>query len=79
MDLFNMAQFFNFFIEKYLKKFFALPALPSNEKNFSNHHNSYKKGPNFARKTLLIPCFDKISKNSYHIFFLQQHAQNSND
>jgi hypothetical protein len=31
-----------------LKKFFVLPALPSNEKNSSNYHNSYIKGPNFA-------------------------------
>jgi hypothetical protein len=39
-----------------LKKFFVLPALPSNEKNSSNHHNSYNKGPNLAsRKALLIP------------------------
>jgi hypothetical protein len=30
-----------------LKKFFA-PALPSNEKNSSDHHNSYNKGPNLA-------------------------------
>jgi hypothetical protein len=26
----------------------VLPALPSNEKNSSNHHNSYNKGPNLA-------------------------------
>jgi hypothetical protein len=31
-----------------LKKFFALPALPSNENNSSNHHNSYNKGPNLV-------------------------------
>jgi hypothetical protein len=31
-----------------LKKFFVMPALPSNEKNSSNHHNSYNKGPNLA-------------------------------
>jgi hypothetical protein len=43
-----MAQFFIFFIEKYLKKFFALPALPSNEKKSSDHHNSYNKGPFLA-------------------------------
>jgi hypothetical protein len=43
-----MALFFNFFIEKYLKKFFVLPALPSNEKNSSDYHNSYNKGPNLA-------------------------------
>jgi hypothetical protein len=33
---------------EYLKKFFVLPALPSNEKNSSNHHNSYNKGPNLT-------------------------------
>jgi hypothetical protein len=31
-----------------LKKFFVLPGLPSNEKNSSDHHNSYNKGPNLA-------------------------------
>jgi hypothetical protein len=39
---------FFYFLEKYLKKFFVLPALPSNEKNSSDHHNSYNKGPNLA-------------------------------
>jgi hypothetical protein len=39
---------FFYFLENYLKKFFVLPALPSNEKNSSNHHNSYNKGPNLA-------------------------------
>jgi hypothetical protein len=39
---------FFYFLEKYLKKFFVLPALPSNKKNSSNHHNSYNKGPNLA-------------------------------
>jgi hypothetical protein len=32
--------------------------LPSNEKNSSDHHNSYNKGPNLAlasQKALLIP------------------------
>jgi hypothetical protein len=48
MDLSNMAQFFIFYLEKYLKNFFALPALPLNEKNSSDHHNSYNKGPNLA-------------------------------
>jgi hypothetical protein len=36
------------FLEKYLKNFFVLPGLPSNEKNSSDHHNSYNKGPNLA-------------------------------
>jgi hypothetical protein len=31
-----------------LKKFFVLPALPSNEKTSFDHHNSYNKGPNLA-------------------------------
>jgi hypothetical protein len=44
MDLSNMAQYYFIFLEKYLKKFFALPALPSDEMNSSNHHNSYNKG-----------------------------------
>jgi hypothetical protein len=44
-----MAQFFLiFFLEKYSKEFSVLPGLPSNEKNSSDHHNSYNKGPNFA-------------------------------
>jgi hypothetical protein len=43
-----MAQFLFLFLEKYLKNFFALPALPSNEKNSSDHHSSYNKGPNLA-------------------------------
>jgi hypothetical protein len=44
---------FFYFLEKYLKKFFVLPALPSNEKNSSNHHNSYNKGPNLAFFSLM--------------------------
>jgi hypothetical protein len=39
---------FIYFLEKYLKKFFALPALPSNEKNSFDYHNSYNKGPNLT-------------------------------
>jgi hypothetical protein len=35
-------------LEKYSKEFFVLPGLPSNEKNSSDHHNSYNKGPNLA-------------------------------
>jgi hypothetical protein len=37
-----------YFLEKYLKKFFVLPGLLSNEKNSSDHHNSYNKGPNLV-------------------------------
>jgi hypothetical protein len=39
---------FFYFLEKYSKKFFVLPALPSNEKNSSDHHNSYNEGPILA-------------------------------
>jgi hypothetical protein len=39
---------FFYFLENYLKKFFVLPGLPSNEKNSYDHHNSYDKGPNLA-------------------------------
>jgi hypothetical protein len=42
-----MAQFLSF-LEKCLKNFFVLPGLPSDEKNSSDHHNSYNKGPNLA-------------------------------
>jgi hypothetical protein len=37
-----------FSIEKYSKKFFVLPASPSNELSSSDHHNSYNKGPMLA-------------------------------
>jgi hypothetical protein len=43
-----MALFFIFYLKNKLKKFFVLPRLPSNEKNSSDHHNSYTKGPNLA-------------------------------
>jgi hypothetical protein len=39
---------FFYFLEKCLKKFFVLLALPSNEKNSFDHHNSYNEGPNLA-------------------------------
>jgi hypothetical protein len=58
MDLSNMAQFY-FILEKYLKKFFVLPTLPSNEENSSSHHNSYNKGPNLA-----FFSFTEIPSNS---------------
>jgi hypothetical protein len=62
-----MVQFLNIF-KKYLKKFFVLPGLPSNEKNSSDHHNSYNKGPNLACNGLLesplnFPSTKKVSKN----------------
>jgi hypothetical protein len=58
-----------------LKKFFVLPELPSNEKNSSNHHNSYNKGPNLVflsftenpSNSLLIIKFPKNHiTSSYH-------------
>jgi hypothetical protein len=54
-----------------LKKFFVLPALPSNEKNSFDHHNSYNKGPNLAffsfTEALLIPYLHKkIQKINIH-------------
>jgi hypothetical protein len=59
---------FFYFPEKYLKKFFVLPALPSNEKNSSNHRNPYNKGPNLAffsfKKSLYNSLLTiKFSKN----------------
>jgi hypothetical protein len=59
---------FFYFLEKYLKKFFVLPALPSNEKNSFDHHNSYIEGPNLAYNGLFenpfkSPTTKKVSKN----------------
>jgi hypothetical protein len=61
---------YNFFLfsKKYLRKFFVLPGLPSNEKNSFDHHNSYNKGPNLACNGLLesplnFPSTKKVSKN----------------
>jgi hypothetical protein len=63
------------FLEKYLKKFFVLPALPSNEKNSFDHHNSYNKGPNlaffsFTESPFISPLTIKFPKihitSSYH-------------
>jgi hypothetical protein len=70
-----MAQFFFYFLEKYLKKFFVLPTLPSNEKNSFDHYNSYKKGPNlvffsFIESSCNFLLTIKVPKNhitsSYH-------------
>jgi hypothetical protein len=46
----------------------VLPELPSNEKNSSDYHNSYNKGPNLAYNGLLesslnFPSTKKVSKN----------------
>jgi hypothetical protein len=71
-----MAQNVFIYLEKYLKKFFVLPALPSNEKNSSDHHNSYNRGPNLAffsftespSNSLLIIKFPKNHiTSSYHM------------
>jgi hypothetical protein len=39
---------FLLFSKKIFEEVFVLLALPSNEKDSSNHHNSYNKGPNLA-------------------------------
>jgi hypothetical protein len=46
----------------------VLPGLPSNEKNSSDHHKSYNKGPNLACNGLFespfkSPSTEKVSKN----------------
>jgi hypothetical protein len=69
-----MAQFSFIFLEKYLKKFFVLLGIPSNEKNSSDHHNSYSKGPNLAffsftkspSNSLSTIKFPKNHITSYH-------------
>jgi hypothetical protein len=58
----------------YLKKFFVLPALPSNEKNSSYYHNSYNKGPNLAFLSFTESPFKslptmKFSKNHITSFY----------
>jgi hypothetical protein len=47
---------------------FCVAALPSNEKNSFDHHNSYNKGPNLACNGLLesplnFSSTKKVSKN----------------
>jgi hypothetical protein len=59
---------FFYFLKKSLRKFFVLPRLLSNEKNSSNHHNSYHKGPNLTCNGLLespmnSPSTKKVLKN----------------
>jgi hypothetical protein len=47
----------------------VLPALPSNEKNSSNHHNSYNKGPNLVESpsnSLLTMKIPKTHITSSH-------------
>jgi hypothetical protein len=65
---------FFYFLKKYLKKFFVLPRLPSNEKNSFDHHNSYNKGPNLA-----FFSFTESSSNSQlTIKFPKNHITSSN-
>jgi hypothetical protein len=64
-----MVLFYFIFLEKYLKKFFALPALPSNEKNSFDHHNSYNKGPNLAFFSFTESPFNSL----FTIKFLESH------
>ena len=75
MDLSNMVWCIFYFYLKYLKNFFVLPALPSNEKNSFDHHNSTNKYPNLVffsftkspSNSLLIIKFPKNNiTSSYH-------------
>jgi hypothetical protein len=51
----------------------VLLALPSNEKNYSHHHNSYNKGPNLA-----FFSFTESPSNSLLIIkFLKNHITSS--
>jgi hypothetical protein len=66
----NMAQFFYFlFLEKYLKKFFVLPVLLSNEKNSFYHH----KGPILA----FFSFTESPSNSLLTIKFLKNHITSS--
>jgi hypothetical protein len=52
---------------KIFEEVFVLATLPSNEKNYFDHHNSYNKGPNLACNGLLesplnFPSTKKVSK-----------------
>jgi hypothetical protein len=58
-----MVPSYFYFLEKNLKKFFALPALPSNEKNSFDHHNSYNKGPNLAFFSFMESPFNSLLIN----------------
>jgi hypothetical protein len=57
----------------YLKKFFVLPALPSNEKNSSDHHNSYNKGPN----PMFFSFMESSSNSLLTIKFPKKHITSS--
>jgi hypothetical protein len=59
---------FSFISKKIFEEFFCAAGLPSNEKNSSNHHNSYNKGPNLMCNGLLesplsFPSTKKVLKN----------------
>jgi hypothetical protein len=62
-----------YFLENYLKKFFVLPELPSNEKNSSDHHNFYNKGLNLA----LFSFTESPSNSLPTIKFLKNHITSS--
>ena len=64
---------FFYFFEKYLKKFFVLPALLSNEKNSFYHHNSYNNGPNLA----FFSFMESPSNSLLTIKFLKNHITSS--
>jgi hypothetical protein len=59
MDLLNMTQFSEIFKKNIWKTFLVLSGLPSNEKIYSTHYNSYNEGPN-----LTFLSFTKIPSNS---------------
>jgi hypothetical protein len=63
---------FFYFLEKYLK-FFGLPTLFSKEKNSSDHHNSYNKGPNLA----FFSFTESASKSLLTIKFPKNHITSS--
>jgi hypothetical protein len=65
---------FFYFVEKYLKKFFVLNALPSNENNSSDHHNSYNKGSNLA----FFSFMESSSNSLLTIKFQKNHITSSN-
>ena len=56
---------FIYFIEKYLKKFYVLPELPSNEKNSFNHDNSYNKVPNLTFFSFTKSPFNPLSTKKF--------------
>jgi hypothetical protein len=51
----------------------VLPALPSNEKNSFDHHNSYNKGPNLA----FFSFMESPSNSLFTIKFPKNHIASS--